>query len=527
MAREVLIGIKREGIPPKAFVYDFMAQYAEWGWDDLSSARALQVLEIVRNSDWDERLQQADSLTVETVAQDQANDWIEGLVIIDAGSGNVVLNKTGVVGAGGQQYVGLQDYDVEALRGLDLIFVHNHPNDTQASEEDLRSAFDTGAKLLIVITRNGREFVYVRGRDRMVLVRDEKASYEVGSRTLDETIELAIKSAKQAVAYRDDSPEYVFLEDTDKLYTPRGLTVKQSRQLFEAYLSRGLQELHASVNLKDMAKYYPPIWENMWKADPSKWSDYDTVEELSPIILEQAKLWNHPESGMSDFEMALWMIANLHQESRFERAKTFLGLPETGGFLKDKLGDMLVVFDPSLGPANFRPTVANEMLDEELGLPMPGGAEEFISDDQLGANRLDELNSLREEWRNTKHFVGPFGHRYRVLFLSDNENAIKLLAINHYRGVERLVRQDLQPTMFNMFAWQSQGIPEPITLSTSNESSADDARKHAVSALLYLNAIIHNEESFGMTIDSEEWNDFQIFEDDDLQAFLRYVWVEQ
>ena len=62
----------------------------------------------------------ADSAPVETVAQEQANDWIEGLVIIDAGSGNVVLNKTGVQGPGGQQYVGLQDYEVEALQGLEI-----------------------------------------------------------------------------------------------------------------------------------------------------------------------------------------------------------------------------------------------------------------------------------------------------------------------------------------------------------------------------------------------------------------------
>ena len=213
LAREVLIGIKRDGIPPKAFVYDFMAQYAEWGWDDLSSARALQVLELVRQSDWDERLEQADSEYVEAVGQDLANDWIEGLVIIDAGSGNIVLNKTGVVGAGGQQYVGLQDYEVEAFKGIDLIFVHNHTEDVGASVDDLNSAFDAGAKLLIVITRNGREFVYVRGRDRMVLVRDETASYEVGPPTLDETIELAIKSAKQAVAYQDDPPEHVFLQE--------------------------------------------------------------------------------------------------------------------------------------------------------------------------------------------------------------------------------------------------------------------------------------------------------------------------
>ena len=45
------------------------------------------------------------------------------------------------------------------------------------------------------------------------------------------------------------------------------------------------------------------------------------------------------------------------------------------------------------------------------------------------------------------------------------------------------------------------------------------------SGLRYLNAIIHHEESFGMTIDSEEWNAFQIFEDDDFQAFLQYLSV--
>ena len=53
LVREVLIGIKREGMPSRAYVSDFISQFAEWGWDDLSGALALQILKTVRNSDWD------------------------------------------------------------------------------------------------------------------------------------------------------------------------------------------------------------------------------------------------------------------------------------------------------------------------------------------------------------------------------------------------------------------------------------------------------------------------------------------
>ena len=268
----------------------------------------------------------------------------------------------------------------------------------------------------------------------------------------------------------------------------------------------------------------------MWTADPREWIDYDTFRELSPIILEQAGLWNHPDSGMSKSEVALWMIANLHQESRLERMSVFPGTHETVGWLKDTVGDMSVLLsfwpfhaNPSLGSANFRPSVVDEMLDVELRLPMPGSTEEIISDDQLDANQLDVLNPLRAEWQN----FSPADHHHRVWFLFDNEKAIKLLGMNFYRGVERLTRQNLQPTMFTMFAWQSQGVPEHSTLSSSMNSNAVHAREHAVPALLYLNAMVHNEESFGMKIDSEEWNTLQVFEDDDLPAFFQHLgWVD-
>ena len=109
--------------------------------------------------------------------------------------------------------MGLQDTEVEALQGLDLIFVHNHPNGTDASDEDLDSAFRAGAELLIVITPQGQEFVYIRGRYGMVEVRDEEASYEVGPENPEETEELRSRSEEQAAAYLADAPEYVFLQD--------------------------------------------------------------------------------------------------------------------------------------------------------------------------------------------------------------------------------------------------------------------------------------------------------------------------
>ena len=198
LAREVLLGLKREGLPSEAYVRDFMIQFAEWGWDDLSSALAWQVLATVRNSGWDETFAYADEDYVEAVAQDLGDNRIEGLTIIHAGTGDILLDRTGVVRADGSQYVGLQDYEVVALKGLPLIFVHNHTEEVGASDEDLDSAFRAGAALLIVITPSGREQVFVRGRGRMVLVRDEQASYEVGLRNPEETEALLERSKAQA-----------------------------------------------------------------------------------------------------------------------------------------------------------------------------------------------------------------------------------------------------------------------------------------------------------------------------------------
>ena len=54
LAREVLITLKRDGIPPRSEWNDFMAQYALFGWDSESDAQAWATLAIIAESDWDE-----------------------------------------------------------------------------------------------------------------------------------------------------------------------------------------------------------------------------------------------------------------------------------------------------------------------------------------------------------------------------------------------------------------------------------------------------------------------------------------
>ena len=256
MVREMLIGIKRDGIPPKAFVNDYLSQFAEWGWNDLSGARTLQMLESVRNSDWDDFLAQADTEIVETVAQDLADNTIEELTVIDAKSGRVLFNRTGVLGASGSQYVGLQDYEVDAFAGLDLIFVHNHPNGTDASDEDLRSAFDAGAEMLMVVTPKGYEYVYIRSINGMVRVRAEEASYKVGPGTAAEHVLLEARSWEQARRNHFDPPEFVFLQSDPEVIANMDVYPQEIARYEELkdFVNTGIDELQEFGEKELLAK---------------------------------------------------------------------------------------------------------------------------------------------------------------------------------------------------------------------------------------------------------------------------------
>ncbi len=143
-----------------------------------------------------------------------------------------------------------------------------------------------------------------------------------------------------------------------------------------------------------------------------------------------------------------------------------------------------------------------------------------ILDNQFDTEQLEELNLLREEW-NSFHWNDS---RNRKLFLSNNENTIKLVAINFYRGVERLHRQDLPPSMFNMSTWWNQGIVESHTLRTHSSDTVAAAINHGRQTVWFINAITVNNETFGMFNDQVEfiaWDDIALFNDDDFNAYLR------
>ncbi len=61
LAREVLITIKRDGMPPRSQWNDFMAQFALWNWDETSDAQARATLALIVQSDWDDLFAQAES----------------------------------------------------------------------------------------------------------------------------------------------------------------------------------------------------------------------------------------------------------------------------------------------------------------------------------------------------------------------------------------------------------------------------------------------------------------------------------
>ena len=195
LAREMLIKIKNEGIPEDIAFADYMKQFAQWGWDDLSDEHAKAIMEIVM--------------------QDRANDQIESLVVFDEETGFVILDRIGIEVTEDFQYVGLQIEEIEMMRGRDVIFVHNHPKGVRASDEDLATAWIAGAKSVIIVTPEGFEYVYSRGNNGMVFEGKNELEFEVAPATVEEYNELRALSRQQAWTLLSNRPEYLMYQDRE------------------------------------------------------------------------------------------------------------------------------------------------------------------------------------------------------------------------------------------------------------------------------------------------------------------------
>lgn len=193
LAKDMLLRIKQEGIPQDIMFADYMKQFAQWGWDDLSDEHAKAIMEIVM--------------------QDRANDQIESLVVFDEETGFILIDRIGIEGPEEQQWVGLQVEEIEAMRGRDIIFVHNHPASVEASDEDLQVAWEAEAESVIILTPEGYEYVYIRGESGMEFVGKNDLPFEVAPPTVEEYLQLKKLSRLQFYNNLLDYPEYLLRQD--------------------------------------------------------------------------------------------------------------------------------------------------------------------------------------------------------------------------------------------------------------------------------------------------------------------------
>ena len=320
-------------------------------------------------------------------------------------------------------------------------------------------------------------------------------------------------------------PERV-MEQGDEFTTddiPLGLNAEQVRDALEAHAASAYRKQFGDLPWQTRQSVIAD-WKGDWFDNPHSWIDYDAIGERLPVIKAAAERWHHPDSGMSEDEFAALLIANLRQEAHYRRQEPSVYKMSPGEFglnLLDIIWDHgkneaasiaghigLGDGDPSVGPANLRIKVAEEMLGTGT-IPMPEG--EPLDFDDVG--RLDHLV---RQWQNLETAVE------RRRFLKDDANAIELMAANLYRGVVRLTHQGLQPTMFNLSTWWSQGIAESSTLRDSLDNpSVTHAINHARATVPLVSAILQHYEAFELKASPDG---FIVFNEDDLHA---YTAIEQ
>ncbi|MCY4020881.1 MAG: hypothetical protein OXG39_15820 [Chloroflexi bacterium] len=145
LTRSMLLAVKYEGIPGHLSFDEYMARFADWGLVEESDQRAWQVMQ--------------------SNIKDLTNDRYESARAIDLNSGEEVFLRPG-----SRNSVLLQDEHKRMLDGRDIALIHNHPNNSPASNADLQAALDLGVMFLVLVTRSGLQYHYRRSGDEMKLV---------------------------------------------------------------------------------------------------------------------------------------------------------------------------------------------------------------------------------------------------------------------------------------------------------------------------------------------------------------------
>jgi hypothetical protein len=190
--------------------------------------------------------------------------------------------------------------------------------------------------------------------------------------------------------------------------------------------------------------------------------------ELRPSIIEAAGRHNQTElSGMSDREFAELIAVILYNEQN--------------GWLEDKVEPLRLVTplyqesqrvlnqtgvgsNFSVWPSNLRPSVALEILRQEVPLPEANQMLEVQLPLMGSAIDPDEFDSERTLYAAIN------------AELSDHEMAIEYLAANLARGVHRAHYENVPVTWRALAAWHNQGIVDPPAIR-ANPTARDYVRR--------------------------------------------------
>ncbi len=253
LTRSMLLAIKHEGIPGHLTFDEYMTRFADWGLVEESDRRAWQVMQ--------------------SNIKDVTNDNWESARAIDLNSGEEVFLR-----AGSKDSVLLQDEQKRMLEGRDIALIHNHPNNSPASNADLSAAIDLGVMFLVLVTPAGLQYHYRRYGDEMKLVEVIHNSDYVALSSAEEDEESRAAYEAQLLAEAGNPAEWVMrqgeadswfefeFEDgfSIKLNVPEGLSV-EGAQTLATQLWESEQNDYSSNRLR-----FTEDWMDLWQDDSAK-----------------------------------------------------------------------------------------------------------------------------------------------------------------------------------------------------------------------------------------------------------------
>lgn len=205
----------------------------------------------------------------------------------------------------------------------------------------------------------------------------------------------------------------------------------------------------------------------------------ERLEQLRPGILAAAERHNRPDlSGMSDAEFAAAMLVILYNEQNgwledsLEPLRSFTPLYQQ---LQRQANQSPLGSNFSVWPANLRPSVALEILNQEL--PLADGSTIKVPVMISGSRIVPDAYQRRAQL-----------YAAITAEISRDDLAIQYLAANLERALYRAAHENAPVTWRTLAAWHNQGLVDPQQIR--NNAIARDYLRRAAAYLPLARAFV-------------------------------------